>query len=186
MLGPLYVLPAIKYGLLFVLLAAAILRWSDFYTNQRANPSTEKPHKGFTLLVPILIAMMICVMNLTSSDPAKMFCTIGTEIDLAVALYLVLEGLGNRNLIACFFTAFFFTIGKDIYYVQRHSAMIHPVDLMVLYGILLAPILWMLFGYSLETFRKKPLDPAPGLAPVSAALQPEYGPVSDPASGPDQ
>jgi hypothetical protein len=144
-------LDATKYGLLFAFVCAVIMRWSDFYSNQRANPTPEKQLKGFKLLVPILIAMIICVVNLNSSDPQKMICNIGSTLSLAGALYLVLEILGNGNLVGCFFTVFFLTIGRDLYTVQKYMAIIHPIDLMMLYGILIASFLWFLLSLWLNS-----------------------------------
>lgn len=154
------ILEGIRYGLLFVFLAATIVRWSDFYAHQESNQSSEKPKTNFSMLVPLLMAMTICVLNLSSADAQKMFCNIGTMLAIALTLYLVLEFLGNRNFIACFFAAFFLLIGKDVYYVQKYSALIHPVDLMVLYGVLLAPLLWLLLSFLLGLIHKKPTNSA--------------------------
>lgn len=148
------ILEAINYGLLFLFLSAAILRWSDFYANKHASESAERKQTAFPFLVPILIALTITVLNLNSVDAPMMYSNVATMVAMAGSLYLVLEFLGNRNLIACFFAAFFLIIGKDISYVQSSLATIHPVDLMVLYGIIFAPFLWLLLSLLLGLIRK--------------------------------
>jgi hypothetical protein len=80
-----------------------------------------------------------------------MICNIGSTLSLAGALYLVLEILGNGNLVGCFFTVFFLTIGRDLYTVQKYMAIIHPIDLMMLYGILIASFLWFLLSLWLNS-----------------------------------
>lgn len=147
-----------NYGLLFVFLSAAILRWSDFYANQQGNQSTENRQKQIAFLVPILIALTIAALNLNSVDQSKMFCNIGTMLGMAGSLYLVLEFLGNRNLIACFFAAFFLLVGRDIYHIHTSTAAIHPVDLMVLCGVIAAPFLWVLLSVLLGAFRKQSIS----------------------------
>lgn len=149
------ILDGMNYGLLFLILSAAILRWSDFYANQQMYQPTEKQKKVFAFLVPILIAITISVLNLNSVDLPKMFCNVGTMVAMAGSLYLVLEFLGNRNLIACFFAGFFLIVSKDIYHVQSSLSAIHPVDLMVLYGIILVPFLWLILGLVLGLIHKK-------------------------------
>ncbi len=99
--------------------------------------------------------MVICALNLSSTDAPKTYCNIGTMLAMAGALYLVLEFLGNRNLIACFFAALFLLVGKDIIYVQKYTAMIHPVDLMVLCGTLLLPFLWLVLSLVAGVLRRK-------------------------------
>lgn len=149
------VLDAIKYGLLFVLGGAAILRWADFYAHDRDTAPGTKPKKGSAYLVPLLIAWSITAINLSATDPQRAYCNIGANLGLAASLYVVLALLGNANLVACFFTAFFLTVGKDLYYVQRHAAFIHPVDLMALYGLLIAPFLWLLLCLFMEWKNEK-------------------------------
>ncbi|MBS1955495.1 MAG: CPBP family intramembrane metalloprotease [Cyanobacteria bacterium SZAS-4] len=150
------IMEGVNYGLLFVFLSAAILRWSDFYANQQVNQSDGQTQNTFSFLVPVLIAITICVLNVNAVDQSKMFCNIGTMLGMAGSLYLVLEVLGNRNLIACFFAAFFLLVGRDIYHIYSSTAAIHPVDLMVLCGIILAPFLWVLLSLLLGLIQKKP------------------------------
>ncbi|MBS2002581.1 MAG: CPBP family intramembrane metalloprotease [Cyanobacteria bacterium SZAS LIN-5] len=149
-------LDALKYGLLFVLAGAAILRWSDFCRNPIPAQASEQRRAGSPLVVPVCIAMVICVANLSSNDPQRSICNIAANLGLALSLYVVLKILGNGNLLACFFTAFFLTIGKDIYYLQKNAAFIHPVDLMTLYGLLIAPFLWLILCLILEFRNNKP------------------------------
>lgn len=147
------VLDAIKYGLLFVLAGAAILRWSDFYQEKQAKTENRILQSIYGSMVSVLISMVIATMAFDTDNYLKYYCNSIANISLAVALYVVLVKLGNRNLVACFFTGFYLTVGKDLFYVQKNTAPIHPVDLVLLYLLFFAPFVWAL--YCLIMDRKK-------------------------------
>jgi hypothetical protein len=84
-------------------------------------------------------------MAFDTDNYLKYYCNSIANISLAVALYVVLVKLGNRNLVACFFTGFYLTVGKDLFYVQKNTAGIHPVDLILLYLLFFAPFIGALY-----------------------------------------
>jgi hypothetical protein len=146
---------AITRGLLASFVAAAGLRWSEFYQNGSWSANAHKGvNKASPLFTPIFIAIVICISNLSIHNPVGMFIQIVTALISALALYLVLVRIGNKNIAACFFATFFLLLGADAAYLQAHDSVIHRFDVIVLVLVLVLPISWLCAQAVVAAFSK--------------------------------
>jgi Type II CAAX prenyl endopeptidase Rce1-like len=149
------VLDSIKFGLLFMLVGAALQRCYEFYVNLGSKSSNKSMRIFYPALVPALIVMVIYTVAMNNDDAEKFFCNAIANLSMTLALYLVLTVVGNRNIFSCFFTGFFLTVGKDLFYVQKNASLIHPLDLALLYLLFLAPVVGALACLLLDRRQKK-------------------------------
>ncbi len=149
-------LVAVKYGLLATFVAAAGLRWAEFYQTGGWHPYLRKPdHKSSSLFAPVLVIIVICLFCLDDHDPARIFIHIGIALACAAALYILIIRIGGTNLASCFFALFFLIIRRDALYLNQHSALIHPLDTLFLSNLLLIPLGWVCLKAIIAFIRKK-------------------------------